>query len=88
MLKGYGTTQVCEVRLTDREAEAIVKENIASRFDPSYDFDRKNPLLLRENGEWIIWFVQCKVTHEKQPLERATLAPLGASEKIGGPVDV
>ena len=62
--KQYGMTQVCEFRLTQVEVDRIVKENVAFRCDPSYDFDTQNPLLLRDGDVYIVRFVQKTVTKD------------------------
>lgn len=69
MMKGYGTTQVCEVRLTKAEIRRIVVENLVRRgADPSYDFDTRNPIVFEdEHGGLIVRFVQKKVTEDSTP---------------------
>ncbi len=84
MLKRFGSTQVCEYRLTQAEVDRLVIDNVARRCDPSYDFD--HPVLLRvrndqppHNYDYVVRFIQRAVAQDgeerhanfKTPLERA-----------------
>jgi len=64
MQRRYGTTQICEYRLTQREVEQLILEDATHRLDPSYDFDASNPVLLRAEGDYIIRFVQRSVNQD------------------------
>lgn len=59
----YGDTQVCEFVMSEADVIRMIGQSISERCDPSYDFDKSNPIVLRtENGGYIVRFVQKKVT--------------------------
>jgi hypothetical protein len=64
----FGTTQVCEYRLTQAEVDALVIENVRIRCNPSYDFD--HPVLLRVKDErgidfdYVVRFIQRAVAQD------------------------
>ena len=62
MDRRYGTTQVCEYRLTQKEVDLLVIENAERRLDPSYDF--AHPVLLRVEGDYVVRFVQRQVVQD------------------------
>lgn len=64
MLRRYGQTQVCEFRLTQAEVDRLVIQNASHRLDPSYDFDKRNPVLLKDGGDYIVRFVQQKINQD------------------------
>lgn len=77
MQRRYGSTQVCEYRLTQKEVDELVVENAANRVDPSYDF--AHPILLRVDGDYVVRFVQRQVVQDGeakvckfQPFEKVT----------------
>lgn len=61
MNQRYGTVQVCEFVLSEDDVKRMIAQSIGERCDPSYDFDTKNPLILKqERGGYIVRFVQSK----------------------------
>ena len=67
MQRRYGSTQVCEYRLTQREVDKLVIANAEHRLVPSYDFDTENPVLLRVDGDYVVRFVQRPVNYDGEP---------------------
>ena len=80
-MQRYGKTQVCEFRLTQQEVEQLVIDNARRRLAPSYDFDGDHPVLLRQDGDYIIRFVQRAVNQDGE----ARVCEFKAFEKIGCP---
>lgn len=74
MMRRYGTTQVCEYRLTQAEVDQLVISNAVSRLNPSYDFDYQNPVLLKEGHDYIIRFVQ-RVVNQDGEAKRCDFKP-------------
>ena len=67
--KTYGTVQVCEIRLSACDIEAILAEYVQKVAVPSYFFDTQHPIFVwdKEHKNVTVRYVTTEVTRESEP---------------------